>query len=303
MKRIHWKQIGILLVFSSLLLAGATGCGEEDGPETPTSGPVTFFSGPVPRNIAHSGGKGHAPENTLHAFERALELGAEIIETDVWSTEDSRIVMLHDEEVDRTTDGTGSVKEKTLAEVKELDAAWGFTPDDGDTFPLRGQGIRIPTLDEAFEAFPNRRFLIELKQQDPTIEQTVLSLIETYGMEEKVCLASFHDPVVERIRELNPDICTGGGIQETARFLLSPLNRLMQRGVPVTAFQIPEEEYGIPVLTPGFVHKAKQLGIEVHVWTTNDADDMRRILAMGVDGIITDYPDRLKEIIEEHGGM
>jgi glycerophosphoryl diester phosphodiesterase len=291
--------LDILLIFSSFVLIGGAGCGEEDSPGAQTSDPVSFFSGPVPRNMAHSGGKGHSPENTLYAFERALELGAEILETDVWSTKDGRIVMLHDEEVDRTTDGTGSVMEKTLAEVKELDAAWWFTLDDGNTYPLRDQGIRIPTLDEAFEAFPNRRFLIEIKQQSPPIEQMVLSLIETYGMEEKVCLASFHDPVVERIRELNPAICTGAGIVETANFLLRPLDSLVRRGLPMQAFQIPEEQYGIRVLRPAFIEKAKQLGIEVHVWTINEADDMRRILAMGVEGIITDYPDRLKEIIEK----
>jgi len=299
MGRVPSKSVWFLIVFSTWGLAVFAGCGGEDDAQSHPPSPVTFFSGDVPRNMAHSGGKGHAPENTLYAFERALELGAEILETDVWSTADGEIVMLHDEEVDRTTNGSGSVKEKTLAEVKELDAAWWFTLDDGDTYPLRGQGIRVPTLEEAFEAFPNRPFLIEIKQERPPIEQVVLSLIETYGMKRKVCLASFHDRVMERVRKLDPDIYTSGGIWETFFFVALPVDILAGAGLALQAFQVPEEYSGIKVLTPEFIEKARQLGIEVHVWTVNESDDMRRLLAMGVHGIITDFPDRLKGIIEE----
>jgi glycerophosphoryl diester phosphodiesterase len=293
------KRFRLLALLSAWGLLALGGCGDDDGSEAPTSSPVTFFSGAVPRNIAHSGGKGHAPENTLLAFESSVELGAQILETDVWSTQDGEIVMLHDETVDRTTDGTGSVNEKTLAEVKELDAGWWFTFDDGDTYPFRGQGIRIPTLEEAFEAFPNHPFIIEIKQESPPIEQAVLSLIDTYEMEEKVCLASFHDRVVERVREINPDICTSGGVLETFVFMALPVDVLAQAGLALKAFQVPEEQWGVEVLNQDFVDKAVQLGIEVHVWTVNESDDMRRLLGMGVHGIITDFPDRLQEIIEE----
>lgn len=131
------------------------------------------------------------------------------------------------------------------------------------------------------------------------MEQAVLSLIDAYGMEEKVCLASFHDRVVERVRQLNPDICTSAGIWETFFFVALPVDVLARAGLALKAFQVPEEYSGIPVLTPEFMEKANQLGIEVHVWTVNESDDMRRLLDMGVHGIITDFPDRLKEIVEE----
>ena len=288
----------VLMLSSVLLLAGCGGGSGQAAPGSAPPQPVTYFSGPVPRLIAHRGGKGLFPENTLSAFERSLALGVQILETDVWSTKDGQIVILHDEDVDRTTDGHGSVRKMTLAQVRQLDAAWWFTLDGGASYPLRGQGIGIPTLDEALQAFPDARFCIEIKQDKPKIEPEVVGLIEARGMTEKVCVGSFFDPVVERVRGLNPGICTGAGTLGIFLFMVTPMEALRTQEIPVDAFQIPEEEAGIPVLTPEFVHKAGELGIETHVWTINDQEDMRRILGMGVEGIITDYPDRLKEVIE-----
>ena len=290
-----------VVVLPVLLLCASCGNEQQDVPGFPagSQGPhVTYFSGPVPRNIAHRGGKGLYPENTLFAFEKVLALDAHIIETDVWSTKDGHVVILHDETVDRTTNGAGSVRTKTLDQLKALDAAWWFTTDGGATYPLRGRGITVPTLEEAFQSFPNTRFCIEIKQERPHIEQEVLALIETFGMQEKVCLGSFFDAVLERVRKKNQDICTGAGILGTFLFLVTPLDLLRLQDVPVQAFQIPEEEVGVEILTPEFVFKAGQLGIEVHVWTLNEVEDMQAALEMGVQGIITDYPDRLKDILE-----
>jgi len=284
-----------------LLLAflAVNGCGDGGRAlaELPPAQPVTYFSGPVPRNIAHRGGKGLFPENTLYAFERSLALGVQILELDVWSTRDGKIVILHDEKVDRTTDGSGSIRTMTLEQVRQLDAAWWFSLDGGASYPLRGRGIGIPTLEEAFRAFPQARFCIEIKQDKPGIEREVVALVEAGGMTEKVCLGSFFDPVVEKVRGLNPGIATGAGTLGILLFLVTPLDLLETLDIPAAAFQIPEEQLGIPVLTPDFLHKARQLGIETHVWTINDPEDMRRILGMGAEGIITDYPDRLKAVI------
>ncbi len=295
-------QTILLFVIAFLLLPG---CG--DGEEASRSGrdpappPVTYFSGPVPRNIAHRGGRGLFPENTLYAFEHALALNVQILETDAWRTRDGHVVLLHDADVDRTTNGRGPVKEMTLDEVRGLDAAYRFSPDGGESYPLRGQGITIPTLEEAFHRFPHARFCIEIKQASPPMEQDVLSLIEAYGMTEKVCVSSFHDPVMEAVRKRNPELCTGSGIGEILLFMLTPLDRIRELPVQARLFQIPEEELGIPVLTPGFVEKALDRNMEVHVWTINDPADMQRILDMGAHGIITDYPDRLNEVMASTG--
>ena len=302
------KSGGFFCLAAWVLLLVVPGCGtngkiQGDDSTVEQETPVTFFSGTVPRNMAHRGGVGLFPENTLYAFEHSLAMGVQIIETDVWRTKDGHVVILHDEEVDRTTSGHGSIKSMTLDQVKELDAAWWFTLDGGETYPLRGQGITIPTLEEAFIALPNVRFLIEIKQERPHIETDVLDLIRSYGMEERICLGSFFDGVLERVlKQAPPDMCTGAGILGIILFLVTPLDILQSLDVPMKAFQIPEEELGIPVLTPEFVEKADALGIEVHVWTINAVEDMRRILAMGVHGIITDYPDRLEEVLMEDPG-
>lgn len=303
MRETIWRRAASLCAVGCFVFFLCTSCGNQAGdesgsPEVSPESRVTYFSGPVPRIIAHRGGEGLFPENTLYAFEQVLALGAHIIETDVWSTKDGQIVILHDEKVDRTTNGSGSVRTKTLEQVKSLDAAWWFTTDGGGSYPLRGQGITVPTLDEAFRLFPDTRFCIEIKQESPHIEQDVLSLVEIHGMQEKVCLGSFIDPVLERVRKQNPDICTGAGILGTFLFLITPLEILRLQEIPVQAFQIPEEEVGIRILTPAFVDKAVQLGIEVHVWTLNEVEDMQAALAMGAHGIITDYPDRLIDLLE-----
>ncbi len=296
---------GLWLCLLTFLLLWGCGGGEEDprdgdppaeGSVSPT--PVTYFSGPIPRNIAHRGGKGLFPENTLYAFEHALDMNVQILETDAWRTLDGHVVLHHDLEVDRTTDGHGPILEMTLAEVKNLDAAYWFSSDGGETYPLRGQGITIPTLEEAFSRFPDARFCIEIKQASPPIERDVLSLIEGHGMTEKVCVGSFHDPVIQEVRNLNPDICTGSALVEILLFSFLPEDLLDQVSVEATVHQIPEEELDIPVLTPEFLARARERDMEVHVWTINNPADMERILGMGAQGIITDYPDRLNEIIE-----
>jgi len=303
MTRSPEENKGRLCLLLALLLS-CCGCGADPGggplreAEQVPDPSVTYFSGPVPRNIAHRGGRGLFPENTLYAFEHALALDVQILETDAWRTRDGHVVLLHDAEVDRTTDGQGPVTGMTLDQVRALDAAYWFTRDNGETYPLRGQGITIPTLEEAFSRFPNARFCIEIKQASPPIEPDVLRLVEAHGMTEKVCLGSFHDPVLQEVRRLNPDVCTGSSLPEILLFTFLPRDLLDTIPVAADVHQIPEEELGIPVLTPEFLDRARERDMEVHVWTLNDPADMERVLGMGVQGIITDYPDRLNEIIE-----
>ncbi len=261
-----------------------------------------FFDGPKPRMFAHRGSGGSAPENTLVSFEMAGKAGADILEMDVHATLDGHIVVMHDEMLERTTDGAGPVSSITLAELKRLDAGYRFSPDAGKTYPYRGKGIRVPSLQEVAERFPRMPFNIEIKQSKPRIERMVFDLLKKMGHAEITLLAAEKDSLIERIRSLDGGLPTNFCGSEVLEFL-QHLNQNNWEGYipPGSALQNPEMYYDVPVLTPASLEAAHRLGIEVHVWTVNEEVDMRRLLDMGVDGIMTDYPERLTRVVSETG--
>lgn len=261
-----------------------------------------YYDGPRPRMFAHRGSSGGAPENTLVAFEMAVEAGADILEMDVHATRDGHIVVMHDELIERTTNGAGPVSAVTLAELKRLDAGYRFTRDDGTTFPYRGAGVTVATLVEVAERFPNIPFNIEVKQDEPRIERAVFELLEKLGHAEITLLASEKDFLVARIRLMDPGLPTTFCSTEVLEFLQRlHQNRWDDYTPPAKAMQIPELYEGIPVLTAASLEAAHRLGVEVHVWTVNEESDMRRLLTMGVDGIMSDFPERLIRVIREMG--
>jgi glycerophosphoryl diester phosphodiesterase len=206
--------------------------------------------------------------------------------------------VIHDESVDRTTDGTGAVHDFTLADLRQLDAGYEFSPDNGQTFPFRGQGIGIPTLEEVFAAFPDMRINVEIKQSDPPIEAAVLEVIERAGAQQRVLVGSEYDDVMARFRSLAPDIATSAATNEVRNFYLAQLLRVSAIYRPLAdAFQVPEYAGSTHVVTPSFVDAAHHHGVKVHVWTVNDAETMQRLLDIGVDGIITDRPDVALEVV------
>lgn len=257
-----------------------------------------FFAGqPEVLVIAHQGGEGLRPSNTMVAYRHALELGADVLEMDMHSTADGVLVLSHDETVDRLTDGAGLIKEMTWAELQELDAGYHWS-DDGQTFPYRGQGITIPSLEEVFAAFPGVPMNIEIKQQEPSIVAPFCELIRAYGREQQVLVASFHPAVMEEFRQTCPGVATSGTEKEIRPFYI--LNRLAISSIyspPAEAFQVPEYSGGLHVVTAGFVRGAHRRNVAVHVWTVNETADMERLLALGVDGLITDRPDRLLALL------
>src|ERR1043165_3821623 len=172
-----------------------------------------------PLVIAHRGGAGLWPENTLYAFERAVALGVDVIETDVRTTAEGELVVLHDELVDRTTDGSGPVNAMTLAEVKRLDAAYHFSTDGGRSFPLRGTGVTVPTLREVFDALPHMRFNIEPKQGTPSLAVPLCRLIRERGMTKRVMVGSFSGSTLQEFRHECPEVATSASADEVASFL------------------------------------------------------------------------------------
>jgi len=249
--------------------------------------------------IAHQGGNQVRPDNTLAAFQYAAELGADVLEMDIHSTADGVLVVIHDDSVDRTTDGTGKVSEMTLDEIKALDAAYRWSPPEApERFPYRGQGITIPTLEEVFQAFPEMRMTIEIKQADPPIGAAFCDLMRTYGMLDKVLVASFNSEAMKEFRAVCPEAATSAPQDEVLTFYVLYRLGLGQAYTPAgQAFQVPEERFGLRVLTPRFVRAAHGRNLEVQAWTINAPEDMQRMIALGVDGIITDRPDLLLELL------
>ena len=271
--------------------------------QTPPGGRIPHFAANTPANIAHAGAQGHAPPNTLLAFERALELGADTLEMDLQISADGRIVTHHDGTVDRQTDGTGAIADLTLEELQQLDAGYSWVDADGE-HSFRGQGIQIPTLDEVFEAFPDTFMIIELKTDGgPGIIAPVAELVRRHEREDSVIVASFSVDYVRQFRELLPGVPTNMPEDETRTFYLTHFAGLHRWWRPPgDVFQVPEVHEGRRIVTERFVRAADRLGIDVQVWTVNDPDDMRRLLDLGVHGIITDYPDRLADVIAEREG-
>lgn len=251
-----------------------------------------------PLVMAHRGGAALWPENTLYAFERAQSLGVDVIETDVQSTSDGVLVVMHDATVERTTDGSGPVNQMTLAQLKRLDAGYRWTPDGGRTFPLRGRGITVPTLEEVFKALPRMRFNIEPKQGAPSIIEPLCDLISKHGMTKTVVIGSFSEAILGEVRQKCPEVATSASPEEVRAFIVAQRNGFKgSENLRMQAFQVPEYAGGLRVLTEGFVAAAHNRGVEVHAWTVNETEQMRRLLEMGVDGIMTDYPDRLLRLL------
>jgi len=248
--------------------------------------------------LAHRGFRGNYPENTMLAFEKAAELPIDGLEMDIHSTRDGVLVVCHDETVDRTTNGHGRIQDYTLTELKQLDAGYRFTPDNGQTFPFRGQGITIPPLEDVFQRFPNLWINVDMKQHKPSVVRPFCQLIRTYDMSENMCVGSFDNKTVKAFRRACPEVVRVASLVETLRlFLLNHLRLSQFYWGRANAFQVPEYERGLRIVTRRFVNAAHQNNTAVHIWTVNKTADMQRFITMGVDGLITDYPDRALRLL------
>ena len=256
--------------------------------------------GEWPVNLAHRGASALAPENTIEAFRLAAEVGAGGLEHDVHMTRDGHIVVIHDATVDRTTSGTGAVSEMTLDELRRLDAGHNFSPDGGPARPYRGRGVRVPTLEEVLEEFPAVAVNIEIKTGTPGIEETVLGVLREANALGRVLVVSTRHATVKRFRRISGgNVSTGASRWEIGVFYISSRFRLERLVRPAyDALQVPLRHRGIPVVTPRFVRAAHARGVRVDAWTINQADEMRRLLDLGVDVIMTDRPGTLAEVLQ-----
>ncbi|HET7274125.1 MAG TPA: glycerophosphodiester phosphodiesterase [Longimicrobiaceae bacterium] len=254
----------------------------------------------APLLIAHRGGSSLAPENTLLAFERALLWWrADLLELDVRLTRDGRVVVIHDSALDRTTNGSGEVRDHTLAQVQALDAGYRFTSDGGATFPFRDNGIRVPTLDEVLVAFPAARLNVEIKEG--AVQTAARDLIARAGAEHRVLVAAGNHS--DRSEFSDYTGARSASEKELRQFYICHRLHLTRLYSPaVDAFQMPERHGGKQILTPRLVRDAHAKNLAVHVWTVDEIADMERLLTWGVDGIVTDRPDRLARTLHARYG-
>ena len=253
-----------------------------------------------PLFFAHRGGSLLAPENTITAFEQGVAFGADALELDIQTTSDGELVVIHDPTVDRTTNGTGPVASYTLEKLHSLDAGYRLSLDGGSTYPFRGQGNTIPTLRQVFERFPQMRINIDLKESTPAREQRLWELIREYQVYDRVLVASgdLHLPII-RFRQLaGGRVATSASAQEIRAFFWffrAYASRWLRP--PYDALQVPEMYGNIRIVSPAFVKAAHRLGLDVHVWTVDERSAMERLLALGVNGIMTDRPDILADVL------
>jgi glycerophosphoryl diester phosphodiesterase len=254
-----------------------------------------------PLVIAHQGGEGLRPSSTMLAYDHAFESGADVLEGDVHTTRDGHLVLIHDETVDRTTEGTGEVDDMTLAQVQALDAGYYWTEDD-ETYPYRGQGLTIITVRELFEKYPDLLYVLEIKKSDIPTAGPMCDLIKELSMEDNVMIASVYQDMMDTFRAACPNVTTSATEDEATQFFV--MNTLFLAPLyspPMTALQVPEyqEVKGVKlhVVTSRFVRAAHNRGMDVHPWTINDPADLRRMIDLGVDGIITDRPDLLLDLL------
>lgn len=244
--------------------------------------PYLTHAGPIA--FAHRGGGLEAPENSLAAFANAVSLGYRYIETDVQRTADGRLVIFHDDVLDRLTDGQGRVSDLPWSVVVQARIA-GREP--------------IPLLDEVLERWPELHFNI-----DPKSDSAALALadaLEKHSALGRVCVGSFSGQRLNRLRRrLGPDLCSSAGPMEVAR-IWSAANGLPLGRPRADCLQVPVRHHGIPIITPRFIASAHRQGLPVHVWTVDEAAEMERLLDLGVDGLITDRPTLLRDILRRRG--
>ncbi|MBA3583573.1 MAG: glycerophosphodiester phosphodiesterase [Gemmatimonadetes bacterium] len=276
-------------------------------------------------NIAHQGGEVEAPSNTLYALKTAKEKGSDVLEIDVHAAAGGELVVIHDATVNRTTNGAGRVDTLTVEQIKQLDAANWFVPGCGTCrsrpageYELRGlatgdraipedlarfepNDFRIPTLREVLKEFPRELINIEIKATAPdtaAYEETLAKLLREFGRSRDTIVVSFLDHAVERFKLFAPQVHTATATVQTALFWASAQGPLPGAPNPrYQALQVPIQLNGIPVVTREFVERAHANGLAVHVWTINDRTEMEWLVGIGVDGIMTDRPTLLEDVL------
>jgi len=255
-----------------------------------------FFTPALPRVFGHRGSAGTHPENTLESFRAAVASGVRYLEFDVHMTRDGEVVVAHDNHLARMCGLERTIPEMTYAELAAADAGRMFTLD-GTTFPFRDKRIRVPRLAEVLEAFRKLRMIVEVKQIAPSVVAAMLDVIDRAGMRRNVLVASEHQQPLDEVRKLAPEIPTNFSYLESGQFIQAMVGRDSDYRPPGDAVQIPHRHESWELVTRQSVDFAHRVGVEMQVWTVNEEAEMSELLDMGVDGLISDYPQRALEVV------
>lgn len=249
---------------------------------------------------AHRGAAAEQPENTLPSFRRALELGADALETDVHLTADGEVVAIHDPDGQRIAGVARAVRSATLAEVQGWDVGHVFVDARGER-PFVGRGYRVPTLAELLVELPPVRLNIDLKSEEPALVERFLEVVRRHAAETRVVAASFHAKVLRSLRKIGWRGETSLGRWEFVACWLWP-SSLRSGPPPGTRAQIPTHSGPFHFATPGTLAKLHRIGLRVDFWTINDPEQAKALVALGVDGIMTDDPARIVPVVRDAGG-
>jgi glycerophosphoryl diester phosphodiesterase len=256
-------------------------------------------------NIAHRGASGYAPEHTIPSYELGDQMGGDYIEIDLQMTKDGHLIAMHDETLDRTTNGTGKVKDHTLAEIKQLDAGSWFNKEYPQYAKPEYKGLKVPTLDEILDHFgTDHNYYIETKAPEvyPGMEEKLLDTLKKHGLltksaleNKRVIIQSFSKESLKKVHNLNADI---------------PLVQLLwyeqnQKGEITDAELNDIAQYAIGVgpnyekIDQAYVQKVRDKGLEIHPYTVNKQSEMKKLLDWGVTGMFTNFPDKLEEMLNK----
>ena len=257
-----------------------------------------FLDHPTPIAIAHRGGAGDLPENTIPAFAAAVELGYTHLETDAHVSSDGVVFAFHDHVLERVTDRRGRLGATRAADIASADAAYHFSPD-GVTTPLRGTGIGIPTMEQLITSWPD--VFVNIDAKSDAVVEPLVRLLTGLGALDRVCIGSFSDDRLRRVRRLTDGaVCTSMGPRAiTAAWLGSRGGRMPRLGAD--CLQVPVRARRLVIVDRRFVDAAHRAGLQVHAWTIDDPAEMDRLLDLGVDGIMTDLPAVLRDVLQRRG--
>jgi glycerophosphoryl diester phosphodiesterase len=244
---------------------------------------VPFLEWPYPIPFAHRGGASDHPENTMPAFEHAVRLGYRYLETDTHVTADGVVVAFHDDALDRVSDRTGRIAELPWPEVAAA---------------VVGETARVPRLDDLLAAFPEARINIDAK--DDSVVHPLLDVLQRAAAFDRVCLAAFSDERIARMRAgASAPVCTALGPDDVRVLVGMARGDLAPQEFTAQCAQVPPRVGDLTLVDAAFVDAAHACGVVVHVWTVDDPGEMRALLDIGVDGIMTDRPTVLKDVLTD----
>lgn len=251
-----------------------------------------------PCHVSHRGGSLLAPENTLAAFRQAVErYSTDQLEMDVHMSRDGVVFVCHDGTVERTTDGQGAIADMTAAEIERLDAGYRFSPDDGKTFPFRGQGVKVPRYEDVLSTMV-LPIMTEVKPSTDDCRQAVADIVRRTGAVDRVCLGAWNDDDAMKLAHVLPEVALAFPEQAARALVMAAMMGQPAPESPFDVLALPDRVGPLELSSPQIVQTARAAQIPIQLWTVNDPETMHKLLDAGIDGIQTDRPDLLRQVLD-----